>query len=173
MVVRVDPERRTLASFDETKVPFDLLVTVPLNMGSEAIAASGLGNDLNLVPVDKFTQQSKAYSNIIAEGDANDIPAFKAGSVAHFEIEPLPGRFPSAIGPMSLLKESRLNHLGKLASDLWKGIDGIISAIDPKSRRDHGYGRLATTVASRPYPSRQGKLRCRGRWSRTALARHP
>ena len=30
------------------------------------------------------------------------------------ETEPLPGRFPSSLGPMPLLRESRLNHLGKL-----------------------------------------------------------
>ncbi|GIU95067.1 MAG: oxidoreductase [Gaiellaceae bacterium] len=32
----------------------------------------------------------------------------------NYETEPLPGRFPSAVGPLPLLKESRLNHLGKL-----------------------------------------------------------
>jgi sulfide:quinone oxidoreductase len=32
----------------------------------------------------------------------------------NYETEPLPGRFPSALGPMPLLQESRLNHLGKL-----------------------------------------------------------
>jgi sulfide:quinone oxidoreductase len=32
----------------------------------------------------------------------------------NYETEPLPGRFPSGIGPLPLLKESRLNHLGKL-----------------------------------------------------------
>jgi sulfide:quinone oxidoreductase len=33
----------------------------------------------------------------------------------NYEVEPLPGRFPSALGPLPLLKESRLNHLAKLA----------------------------------------------------------
>lgn len=33
----------------------------------------------------------------------------------NYETEPLPGTFPFAWGPMPLLKESRLNHLGKLA----------------------------------------------------------
>lgn len=33
----------------------------------------------------------------------------------NYETEPLPGRFPFAWGPVPLLKESRLNHLGKLA----------------------------------------------------------
>ena len=32
----------------------------------------------------------------------------------NYETEPLPGRFPSAFGPMPLLQQSRLNHLGKL-----------------------------------------------------------
>ncbi len=32
----------------------------------------------------------------------------------NYETEPLPGRFPSAVGPLPLLRESRLNHLGKL-----------------------------------------------------------
>jgi sulfide:quinone oxidoreductase len=32
----------------------------------------------------------------------------------NYDVEPLPGRFPFAAGPLSLLKESRLNHLGKL-----------------------------------------------------------
>ena len=32
----------------------------------------------------------------------------------NYETEPLPGRFPTGIGPLPLLKESRLNHLGKL-----------------------------------------------------------
>jgi len=32
----------------------------------------------------------------------------------NYETEPLPGRFPTAFGPLPLLRESRLNHLGKL-----------------------------------------------------------
>lgn len=160
MLMEVDNEKKALVSYDEREVPFDLLVTIPLNMGADFVARSGLGNELNLVPVDKFTQQSKAYDNVFALGDANDIPASKAGSVAHFEIdvfvenflqyvaglpmshhfdghancfietgggkamlidfnydtEPLPGKYPVAgIGPMSLLKPTRLNHMGKLA----------------------------------------------------------
>lgn len=32
----------------------------------------------------------------------------------NYETEPLPGRFPGSLGPMPLMEESRLNHLGKL-----------------------------------------------------------
>ena len=160
MVERIDVENKALVSYDEREVPFDLLVTVPLNMGADFIARSGLGDELNYVPVDKHTLQSKAFPSIFAVGDASDIPASKAGSVAHFSVEifvgnflqlitgkpmtgsfdghancfiesgdgkgllidfnydtePLPGKFPlPVVGPMALLKETKANHLGKLA----------------------------------------------------------
>ena len=159
MIESIDNERKVLISMDEREVPFDLLVTVPLNMGADFIARSGLGNDLNYVPVDKQTLLSKKYNNIFAIGDASDIPASKAGSVAHISIdafaenfvdyvegkpmtelfdghancfiesghgkgllidfnydtEPLPGEYPlPGVGPFKLLKESRINHWGKL-----------------------------------------------------------
>lgn len=56
-------------------------------MGAEYIARSGLGDELNYVPVDRHTFLSKAYANIFAIGDANDIPTSKAGSVAHFSVD--------------------------------------------------------------------------------------
>ena len=87
MVESVDNERKVLVSMDEREVPFDLLVTIPLNMGADFVARSGLGDDLNYVPVDKQTLLSKAHDNVFALGDASDIPASKAGSVAHFSVE--------------------------------------------------------------------------------------
>jgi sulfide:quinone oxidoreductase len=91
LVERIDDGR--LVSYDEREIGFDLLVTVPLNLGAEYLARSGLGNELNLVPVDRHTLQSKAYPNIFALGDANDIPASKAGSVAHFSVDVFAGNF--------------------------------------------------------------------------------
>src|SRR5262249_21908676 len=87
MVERVDAERKTLVSYDQREIGYDLLVTVPLNMGADFIAASGLGDELNYVPVDKHTLQSVAHPDIFAVGDANDLPTSKAGSVAHFSSE--------------------------------------------------------------------------------------
>jgi sulfide:quinone oxidoreductase len=160
MIESIDPERKVLVSYDEREVPFDLLVTIPVNMGADFVARSGFGDELNYVPVDKHTLLSTAYPNIFAVGDASNIPASKAGSVAHFAVEifvenflehvaglpmtgsfdghancfvesgddkallidfnydtePLPGKYPIPhVGPMSLLKETRANHLGKLA----------------------------------------------------------
>jgi sulfide:quinone oxidoreductase len=87
MLDRIDNETKTLVSMDEREIPFDLLVTVPLNMGADVIARSGLGNELNYVPVDRQTLLSVAHDNVFALGDASDIPASKAGSVAHFSVE--------------------------------------------------------------------------------------
>ncbi len=160
MVEHIDPDAKTLVSYDEREIPFDLLITVPLNMGADYIGRSGLGDELNYVPVDKHTLLAKGHNDIFVLGDASNIPASKAGSVAHFAVEifvtnflahidgkpmpesfdghancfvesgddkallidfnydtePLPGTYPlPGFGPMQLLKESRLNHLGKLA----------------------------------------------------------
>ncbi len=159
MIESVDPDAKKIVSYDEREIPFDLLVTIPVNMGADYIARSDLGDDLNYVPVDPQTLLSKAYDNIFAVGDASDIPASKAGSVAHFamdlfpanfmrhiqglnmteffdghancfietghgkgllidfnyETQPLPGKYPlPGIGPFSLLKETEMNHWGKV-----------------------------------------------------------
>ncbi len=86
-VERVDPDRNTLVSYDERELGYDLLVTVPVNMGAEYIARSGLGDELNHVPVDKHTFLSRDHDNVFAIGDAADLPTSKAGSVAHFSVE--------------------------------------------------------------------------------------
>ncbi len=155
----VDGEGGRLISYDEREVPFDLLVSIPLHGGSAYVGRSpGLGDELNFVPADVHSLQSKAKPNVFVIGDASNLPASKAGSVTHFEgevltenvrrflagedldasydghancfietgfrkallidfnydTEPLPGHFPAGFSPAPLLKESRLNHLGKL-----------------------------------------------------------
>jgi sulfide:quinone oxidoreductase len=147
-----------LVAYDGTEVPFDLAVIVPLHGGAPYVGRSeGLGDELNFVPTDQATLQSKVKPNIFAIGDATNVPASKAGSVTHFEgevlvenirrflageeldasydghancfietgfhkallidfnyeTEPVTGHFPGPVG-MPLLKESRMNHLGKL-----------------------------------------------------------
>ncbi len=159
-IMEVDNETKEIIDYGGRRVPFDILVTVPTNKGDEVIERSGLGDDLNFVPTHKATLQSKAHENIFVIGDASNIPASKAGSVAHFEAEiltenilryvkgeplkeefdghancfietgggkallidfnythePVEGTFPfPGVGPLRLMKESRMNHLGKLA----------------------------------------------------------
>src|SRR6266536_3646904 len=88
-VARINNEQHKLVSWDEKEVGYDLLVTVPTNMGDPAIERSGLGDELNLVPTNRHTLQSKQHQNIFVIGDATDLPSSKAGSVAHFESEVL------------------------------------------------------------------------------------
>ena len=159
-IERVDYENNKIIDYAETEVEYDLLVTVPTNMGDELMERSGMGDDLNYIPTDKATLQTKDHENIFAIGDATNLPASKAGSVAHFEAEiltenilryikgeplkaefdghancfietgngkallidfnythePVEGTFPlPGIGPLKLLKESRTNHMGKMA----------------------------------------------------------
>jgi sulfide:quinone oxidoreductase len=86
-LMEVDTEHKVLRSYDEREVPYDLLVTIPVNMGADFVDSSGLGDELNHVRVDKFTFLSEDHDNIFALGDASNIPASKAGSVAHFAVE--------------------------------------------------------------------------------------
>jgi len=157
---RVDGSAGKVFSYGGQEVDYDLLVTIPTNMGDEVIARSGMGDELNYVPTQKHTLQAKAHENIFVIGDATDLPSSKAGAVAHFQsdiltenilnyiegksldegfdghancfiesgfgkaflidfnydTEPVEGRFPfPVIGPMALVKQTRLNHWGKLA----------------------------------------------------------
>lgn len=156
---RVDNENKKLIAYDEREIDFDVLTIVPVNMGSQMIERSGMGDDLNFVPTDKHTLQSNQFKNIFVLGDASNIPTSKAGSVAHFaseilmdnlmsaienrpllakfdghancyietgygkgalidfnyDTEPLPGTFPlPGIGPFGLLKNTKINHYGKI-----------------------------------------------------------
>jgi sulfide:quinone oxidoreductase len=132
---------------------------VPVHGGQAYVSRSpGLGDALGFVPTDERTLQSTVRPDIFVIGDAADLRASKAGSVAHFEgeilarnvysylagqplsetfdghtncfiesgfgkallidfnygTEPVTGHFPGPAG-LPLLKESRVNHLGKLA----------------------------------------------------------
>jgi sulfide:quinone oxidoreductase len=57
-LARVDSENKRLVSWDDLEVPYDVLISIPTNMGDESIARSGLGDELNYVPTDKETLQA-------------------------------------------------------------------------------------------------------------------
>lgn len=159
-IMSLDGERKVITDYEGKEVSYDLLVTIPTNKGADYVERSGLGDELNFIPTHKGTLQSKAKENIFVIGDATNLPASKAGSVAHFEGEillenimryingkelldefdghancfvetghgkallidfnythqPVSGTFPiPGVGPLNLLKESRMNHMGKMA----------------------------------------------------------
>jgi len=94
---RVDNENNKIVSWDEQEIEYDVLVSIPTNMGDEAIARSGLGDELNFVPTDKHTLRAKDHKNIFVIGDATNLPSSKAGSVAHFQADILFENFMSVI----------------------------------------------------------------------------
>jgi sulfide:quinone oxidoreductase len=84
----VDGAGGRLVSYDGREIPFDLLVTIPLHGGQSYVERSdGLGDSLGFIPTDPGTLQTRAAENVFAIGDATDLRASKAGSVAHFEGE--------------------------------------------------------------------------------------
>jgi sulfide:quinone oxidoreductase len=85
----VDNNKQVIRSWDEREIPYDLLITVPTNMGAEVIGRSGMGDELNFVPIDKQTLQSLNWENVWVIGDAGNAPTSKAGSVAHFMLDVL------------------------------------------------------------------------------------
>lgn len=86
-IAEVDNSRQVIRSYDEREIGYDLLVSIPTNMGAEVIERSGMGDELRFIPTDKHTLQAKGWDNVWVIGDATNIPASKAGSVAHFELE--------------------------------------------------------------------------------------
>ncbi len=86
-IERVDNPHKKIIDYAGQEVNYDLLVTIPPNLGNPCIERSGLGDDARFVPTDKHTLQSKAYPDIFVLGDATNVPASKAGSVAHFQAE--------------------------------------------------------------------------------------
>jgi sulfide:quinone oxidoreductase len=102
---RVEPDQKLLVSYDEEEVNYDLLITVPVNMGAEVIERSGLGDELNHVPVDKHNFLSTKYDNIFALGDAAALPTSKAGSVAHFAVEVFVENFLRYIEGLPMLEQ--------------------------------------------------------------------
>lgn len=78
-----------LKAYDGRTLDYDLLVTTPPHRGAQVVATSGLGDEGDWLPTDPHTLQTRAHSDIFALGDCTDLPASKAGSVAHFQSEVL------------------------------------------------------------------------------------
>jgi sulfide:quinone oxidoreductase len=86
-IMEVDNSKQVIRSYDETEIPYDVLVSIPLNKGAEVIKNSGMGDALDFIPTNKHTLQSDKWQNIFIIGDAGNVPTSKAGSVAHFMLD--------------------------------------------------------------------------------------
>lgn len=101
-IAEIDNEAREIVSYDGRRIGFDLLVTVPLNMGADYVAASGLGDEMNLVPCDQGTMRCLAHPDIFVLGDAGTLKTSKAGSVAHFAVDIFMENWPQYIAGQQL-----------------------------------------------------------------------
>jgi sulfide:quinone oxidoreductase len=141
-IAEVDNSRKVIRDYAGKEVPFDCLVTVPVHMGAEMVDRSGLGDELGFILGDASDiPTSKAgavvhfssdvlHENIIcaienrpftAKYDGHSNCYIETGHCKgalidfNYDTEPLPGYFPfPGIGPFGLLKETRINHYGKL-----------------------------------------------------------
>jgi len=95
--MEVDSANNIIRSYDGREFEYDLLISIPTNMGSDVIKRSGMGDDLYFVPTDKETLRSEKYENVWVIGDAANLPASKAGSVVHYSAEVLIKNIMSAI----------------------------------------------------------------------------
>jgi sulfide:quinone oxidoreductase len=103
LVEHVDQDAKKLVHYDESELEYDLLVTVPLNKGDELLARSGMGDELNYVPVNIHTFLSDKYANVFALGDAAALPTSKSGSGAHFSVDCFAENFLRYVDGLELL----------------------------------------------------------------------
>ena len=91
---RIDAAARKIIGYDGREIPYDLLVTVPTNMGSEMIERSGLGNEFRFLPTDPHTLRSKNIREHLRHR-RRDRPAHVEGRLRR----PFPGRDPGRERP--------------------------------------------------------------------------
>lgn len=82
----VDPERRVVQGRYGLELPYDLLFVVPPHRPSQVLIESRIADSLSGVRVDYDTLETR-WENVYAIGDCADMPASKAGVVAHQEAE--------------------------------------------------------------------------------------
>jgi len=86
-IARVDNDEKKIVAWDDTEVSYDVLVSIPTNMGDSCIERSKMGNELNFIPTNKQTLIADGLQDVFVLGDASNLPSSKAGSVAHFQSE--------------------------------------------------------------------------------------
>ncbi len=75
----VNGEVKTIESFAGGKIEYDLLCSLPVNLGPRAIEDSGLGNGACYAVTDDHNLKSKKVERIYAVGDVENLHTSKAG----------------------------------------------------------------------------------------------
>jgi sulfide:quinone oxidoreductase len=84
-LAQVNAKEKTIESGKGEKVGYDLLVSIPPNMGDKVLIDSGISDPLGFVPTDNHTLKAENMDRIFVIGDTTNVPTSKAGSVAHYQ----------------------------------------------------------------------------------------
>jgi sulfide:quinone oxidoreductase len=86
VVHSINPETKTVTGLYGYKLDYDLLVMVPPHRPAQVLIDSGMADTELGIRVDYDTLETK-WQNVYALGDCADMPASKAGGVAHQEAD--------------------------------------------------------------------------------------
>jgi len=83
-LAQVNASEKTIESHKGVKVGYDLLVSIPPNMGDKVLIDSEVSDPVGFVPTDNHTLKAEDTDRIYVIGDTTNVPTSKAGSVAHY-----------------------------------------------------------------------------------------
>ncbi len=84
-LARVSAGDNIIESHQGDKIGYDLLVSIPPNMGDKSLIDSGVSDPIGYVATDNHTLKADNQDRIYVLGDATNVPTSKAGSVAHYQ----------------------------------------------------------------------------------------
>jgi sulfide:quinone oxidoreductase len=87
-LAEVDNEKKQIISRTDATVDYDLLVSIPPNVGARFLVESKVAMDeIGYVRTNKHTLKAVDHEDMFVLGDGTNFPTSKAGSVAHFSAE--------------------------------------------------------------------------------------
>ena len=87
-LAEVDCTNNKIVSAAGDEIEFDLLVSIPPNVGARYLVKSGVSMDeVGYVKTNNHTLKAEQHENMFVLGDTATLPTSKAGSVAHFSAE--------------------------------------------------------------------------------------
>lgn len=93
-LAEVDCKDKKIISAAGDEIEFDLLVSIPPNVGARVLVKSDVAMDeIGYVKTNNNTMKADNHENMFVLGDTTTLPTSKAGSVAHFSAEILVENF--------------------------------------------------------------------------------
>ena len=83
-LAQVNAKEKTIESHKGQTIGYDLLVSIPPNMGDQALIDSKVSDPIGFVATNNETLKAEQFERIYVIGDTTNVPTSKAGSVAHY-----------------------------------------------------------------------------------------